>query len=66
VRGLNAPPRSTVAPASATASAVFINCCSLSTEHGPAITTSFFPPITVPFGSLMVEFALCDSRLTSL
>ena len=46
VRGLNAPPRRTVAPAAATASAVTISCSRLSTEHGPAITVSPPSPMT--------------------
>ena len=48
VRGLNAPPRKTVAPAAFTAVAVDSNCFSLSTEHGPDMICSFFPPITTP------------------
>src|SRR5438477_2216806 len=52
VRGLNAPPRKTVAPASLTAFAVAISCFSLSTEHGPAITWNFRPPITLPRTSM--------------
>ena len=47
VRGLNAPPRRMVAPAAFTASAVVSNCFSLSTEHGPAMTWNFFPPMHV-------------------
>ena len=38
VRGLNAPPRRIVAPAFLTACAVWSNCRSSSTEHGPAMT----------------------------
>jgi hypothetical protein len=34
-----------VAPAFCTAWAVAINCDSLSTEHGPAMTWNFFPPM---------------------
>ena len=37
-RGLNAPPRSIVAPASRTARAASIVCSRYSTEHGPAIS----------------------------
>ena len=37
VRGLNAPPRSIVAPEALTLFATEIICSSLSTEHGPAI-----------------------------
>ena len=47
VRGLNAPPRSTVAPASFTACATAEICSLLSTEQGPAIIASFLPPTTV-------------------
>ena len=57
LRGLNAPPRSTLAPARFTAAAVACTCSSLSAEHGPAITTTSSPPmrtspsvITVPLG----------------
>ena len=45
VRGLNAPPRRTVAPAALTASAVSNSWSRLSTEHGPAITVSEPSPI---------------------
>ena len=38
VRGLKAPPRSIVAPASATARAVSSVCSRYSTVHGPAIS----------------------------
>ena len=38
VRGLNAPPRSIVAPASATARAVSSVCSRYSTVHGPAMS----------------------------
>ena len=48
MRGLNAPPRSILAPAAATPSAVSMICFSLSTEQGPAITTNSSPPISVP------------------
>ena len=37
-RGLNAPPRSIVAPAAATTRAVSSVCSRVSTEHGPAIS----------------------------
>ena len=47
MRGLNAPPRSTVAPASFTACATAVICSLLSTEQGPAIIASFLPPTTV-------------------
>ena len=65
VRGLNAPPRSNFAPALATASAERIICSSLSTEHGPAITTNSSPPISVPFTRMRV-FPLRNSLLTNL
>src|SRR5207244_4805756 len=54
--------RNTVAPAAFTASAVFINCVSPSTEHGPAITCSFFPPIRSEERRVGKE---CRSRLSS-
>ena len=38
VRGLKAPPRRIVAPASLQAIAVSITCSGVSTEQGPAIT----------------------------
>ena len=46
VRGLNAPPRRTVAPEAATDSAVSISCSRLSTEHGPAMTVRPPSPMT--------------------
>src|SRR6478752_3094331 len=45
LRGLNAPPRSTFAPARRTAVAAAITCCSLSSEQGPAMTTTSSPPM---------------------
>ncbi len=38
LRGLNAPPRKIFAPARRTAAAVARTCCSVSAEHGPAMT----------------------------
>ena len=46
VRGLNAPPRITVAPEAFTALAVETICSSSSTEHGPAMITGSGPPMT--------------------
>ncbi len=43
VRGLKAPPRSIVAPAALTARAAASICSSLSTAHGPAMTTGSAP-----------------------
>ena len=40
MRGLKAPARSTVAPAARTARAAAMICSSLSTEQGPAMTTT--------------------------
>ena len=47
---MKAPPRSTRAPAWATASAVENNCSRDSTEQGPAITTTSLPPIVSAVG----------------
>ena len=44
VRGLNAPPRSSCAPAALTAFATYTICSSDSTEHGPAIIAKCPPP----------------------
>ena len=44
VRGLNAPPRSSRAPAAFTPRATVSICSSDSTAHGPAATTSSLPP----------------------
>ena len=46
VRGLNAPPRSSFAPAAFTLLATLIICSSLSIEQGPAITVALPPPIS--------------------
>ena len=48
MRGLNAPPRRSVAPAAFTAFAMAITCSSLSTLHGPAITWKFPAPTFGP------------------
>ena len=55
VRGLNAPPRRSVAPAAFTALAIETICSSLSTLHGPAITWKFPPPIFGPEQSTTVS-----------
>ena len=65
VRGLNAPPRSAVAPADFTARAVATICSSLSTLHGPAITPTCLPP-TWSEPARMTEVASCASRLAIL
>jgi len=62
---LYAPPRSTFAPALATASAVANNCCSFSIVHGPAITITSLPPIVQPF-SLTSVLSRLNVRLDSL
>ena len=54
VRGLNAPPRRPVAPASLTMWATSRICSRLSTEHGPAMTPIWPPPT--------VSFEHCDAR----
>src|SRR5918993_658386 len=50
VRGLNAPPRRPIAPASFTACAISSNLPRSSTLHGPAITPTFVPPIVANNG----------------
>ena len=45
MRGLKAPPRSSVAPAAWTALAMPMICSSLSTEQGPAMRAKCPPPI---------------------
>src|SRR4051812_26958105 len=45
LRGLNAPPRRTFAPARLTAAADAITCSSVSAEHGPAMTITSSPPM---------------------
>ena len=65
VRGLNAPPRSTAAPAAFTRVATSSTCSRDSTEHGPAMTTIFRPPMpTLPTCTTLL--ALRTSRLASL
>ena len=54
VRGLNAPPRSHVAPAAATARAVSSVCSRYSTVHGPAIRPKNPSPIRRPSTSITV------------
>ncbi len=65
VRGLNAPPRNRLAPLCATPRAALRICCSLSTAHGPAITTTSRPPIGTPATSTTVSSCF-TSRETSL
>ena len=48
VRGLNAPPRRAVAPASLTSLAQRRSCSRDSTEQGPAIMQTFLPPTDAP------------------
>ena len=65
MRGLNAPPRISRAPAASTPSAAAAICGGVSTEHGPAMTCTALPPIGMPATSTIV-FALCHSRATIL
>src|SRR5438094_793364 len=65
VRGLYAPPRSTVAPASATARAIVNTCSSPSTEHGPAMIASCDPPIATRPTVITVSWGW-NARLASL
>ena len=55
VRGLKAPPRRMVAPASLTALAVANTCSGVSTEQGPAMIAKWPPPIFTPLTSTMVS-----------
>ncbi len=55
VRGLKAPPRKAFAPAPFTAWAASRIWSRSSTAHGPAITTSSFPPTDTPFIFTMVS-----------
>ena len=48
VRGLNAPPRSSDAPAARAICAAARVCSGVSTAHGPAITVSVSGPIGTP------------------
>ena len=61
-----APARSTVAPASRTARAAARICGSLSTEQGPAMTTTSSPPTLRPPGRRTVVASGCHSRETCL
>src|SRR2546427_664175 len=54
VRGLNAPPLKTRAPAALTFAATSNTCSRDSTEHGPAITTISVPPIPTPSTEMTV------------
>ena len=65
VRGLNAPPRSIVAPAAATTRAVSSVCSRYSTEQGPAISPKAESPICRPLTSITVGSGT-SSRATSL
>ncbi len=66
MRGLKAPARSTVAPAARTARAAAMICSSLSTEQGPAMTTTSLPPIRRPPGSDTTVDSGFHSRETCL
>ncbi len=66
LRGLNAPPRSTAAPASRTARAAVTICSSDSTEQGPAMSTTSSPPTSTPGASLTTVFSGRHSRDTCL
>ena len=65
VRGLNAPPRSSDAPAALAIRAAVRVCSGLSTAHGPAITVIVSGPMGTPPTSTTVRCGWC-SRLTSL
>jgi hypothetical protein len=65
VRGLNAPPRSIVAPAAATTRAVSSVCSRYSTEQGPAMSPNASSPICRPLTSITVGSGT-SSRATSL
>ena len=65
VRGLNAPPRRNFAPPALTALAASRSCSMLSTEHGPAMTTTSLLPILTPSTSMIVSSGW-KWRLTSL
>src|SRR3954469_9491610 len=65
LRGLNAPPRSTFAPARFTAAALDSTCSSLSAEQGPAITITSSPPIRRS-SMTMTLFSVLKDRLASL
>ena len=59
LRGLNAPPRSAVAPAARTARAAATICSSDSTEHGPAmIDDRPLPPNETPGAIVTMVFSL--------
>lgn len=62
---MNAPPRSSAAPASLVACATSRSCRSLSIEHGPATTARQSPPTRYGPISSTVSWAL-KSRLASL
>ena len=64
-RGLNAPPRSTLAPARLTAAAVAFTCASFSAEHGPAMTMTSSPPMRTSPTVMTVSSGL-NVRLASL
>ena len=64
-RGLKAPPRNMLAPASATSRAVASTCSRLSTAHGPAMTTKDPSPKRTPETSTTVGSG-CHSLVTCL
>src|SRR5262249_47466564 len=65
VRGLNAPPRSSVAPACFAISAAARVCSGVSTAHGPAIRVNVSGPIGT-LRTVTVDVPGWCSRLTSL
>ncbi len=65
MRGLNAPPRSSVAPADCAIRAAARVCSGVSTAHGPAISVSESGPIGTPRTCTTDRSGWC-SRLTSL
>src|SRR6267143_991553 len=66
LRGFQAPPRSTTAPASFTWRAASMIWRSVSTEQGPAIATTSVPPNAPPPGRRTTVGSAFHSRLTCL
>ncbi len=66
LRGLNAPPRSAVAPAARTRWAAATICSSDSTEHGPAMIGTSLPPNVTPGAIVTSVFSSRHSRETCL
>src|SRR5665647_2933323 len=66
LRGLNAPPRNALAPASRTCCAASTIWCSFSTEQGPAMIGMSLPPKTTPGAIVTSVFSWRHSRDTCL